>query len=97
VTWQLTQAGSVFSGTLVMTDTHAGYSGRGSVSGTLSGSSIAFAMRVPAGGFDEPYASCTADLSGVGQINVSSIRGTYSGSNSCSGTIASGELELSGP
>ena len=94
LTWQLTQTGTSLTGTLVITDTGTGYSGRGTVSGTLSGSSIGFSMSVPSGGFDGPYASCTASLSGDGQATSSSIMGTYSGSNSCSGAIASGQLTL---
>lgn len=94
LTWQLTQSGMSLSGTLVMTDTATGYSGRGTVSGTVTGSSVQFSMTVPAGGFDVPYGSCTANVSGAGQATSSSITGTYSGSNSCSGAIASGQLTL---
>lgn len=94
VTWQITQSGTSFSGTLVMTDAATGYGGRGAVSGTMTGSSIRFSMSVPAGGFDGPHGACTANVSGDGQATSSSITGTYSGSNSCSGTIASGQLTL---
>ena len=94
LTWQIEQTGTSFSGTLTMTDTHAGYSGRGSISGTLSGSSVSFLMLVPAGGFDDPYTECSVDISGDGQVASSSISASYSGSNSCSGAITAGQLTL---
>lgn len=92
--WQITQTGTSFSGTVTMTDTSTGLTGRGSVSGTVSGSSIHFSITVPAGGFDSPFASCTASVTGDGQASSSSITGTYSGSSSCNGTIGSGKLTL---
>ena len=65
-------------------------------SGVLSvGASLEFEeLGVPAGGFDSPYASCTAEVSGDGQISTASITGTFAGSNSCTGTITSGQLTL---
>ena len=96
MSWQLTQANTSFSGTVTMTDTATGINGRGSVSGTVSGSSIRFSIAVPAGGFDSPFASCTATVSGDGQFaSSSSLTGTYTGSNSCGGSIGSGSLTLS--
>lgn len=94
MSWQLTQTDASFSGTVTMTDTGTGLNGRGSVSGTASGSSIRFSINVAAGGFDSPYASCTASIAGDGQASASSITGTYAGSNSCSGAISSGQLTL---
>ena len=94
MSWQVTQAGGSFSGTATLTDTATGLGGRGSVSGTVSNSSIHFSISIPAGGFDSPYAACTANVSGDGQASTSSITGTYSGSNSCAGIITSGQLTL---
>ena len=94
MSWQVTQAGESFSGTMTITDTGTGLGGRGSVSGTLSNASIHFSISIPAGGFDSPYAACTANVTGDGQASTSSITGTYSGSNSCAGTITSGQLTL---
>src|SRR4051812_31942122 len=48
MTWQLSQMGTTFSGTLTMKDSTVNVTGRGSVSGTLSGSSLQFSMSVPA-------------------------------------------------
>ena len=94
MSWQITQAGMSFAGTVAMTDSGTSLGGRGSVSGTVSNGSIHFSISVPAGGFDSPYAPCTADVSGDGQASTSSITGTYSGSNSCVGAITSGQLTL---
>lgn len=94
MSWQLTQAGTSFSGTATLTDSGTGLGGRGSVSGTVSNTSIHFSIGVPAGGFDSPYASCTAEISGDGQISAASITGTFAGSNSCTGVITSGQLTL---
>ncbi len=94
VTWRITQSGTAFSGTLLLTDAETGVSGRGAVSGTIAGSSIDFLMTVPAGGFEGPYTSCAASVSGNARAASSSITGTYSGSNSCSGAIGSGQLKL---
>ena len=55
-----------------MTDGGAGLGGRGSVSGTVSNGSIHFSISVSAGGFDSPYESCTAEVSGAGQASTSS-------------------------
>jgi hypothetical protein len=77
-----------------MTDTATGITARGSVSGTTSGSSIHFSVNVPAGGFDDPFASCNASISGDGQVSGATVTATYTGSNSCSGSIASGQLTL---
>ncbi|HVH26628.1 MAG TPA: hypothetical protein VM818_07715 [Vicinamibacterales bacterium] len=94
MSWQLTQTGASFSGTLTMTDAASGSHGRGSVSGTVSGPAVRFTMTVPAGGFDDPWTACSADVSGNAQATSSSITAAYSGSNSCTGTIASGQLTL---
>jgi hypothetical protein len=94
MTWQITQSGTSFSGNLTMTDSTTNVTGRGSVSGTVSGSTIQFSISVPAGGFDGAYASCSSSVSGSGTASSTSITGSYSGSNTCSGTIGSGQLTL---
>lgn len=94
MTWQVTQSGGSFNGTMTITDTATKLGGRGSVSGTIAGSSLQFTIAVPAGGFDAPYGACTLQASGPGEVSPTSITGAYSGSNSCAGTIASGQLTL---
>jgi hypothetical protein len=94
MSWQITQSDSSFAGTVTMTDGGTGLGGRGSVSGTVSNGSIHFSISVSAGGFDSPYESCTAEVSGDGQASTSSLTGTYAGSNSCTDAITSGQLSL---
>lgn len=97
MTWQITQSGSSFSGTMTMTDTSSQATGRGTVTGSVSGGTIQFAISVLAGGFDNPYSACTADVSGSGTVAATSMTGTYAGSSSCSGAISSGQLTLTKP
>jgi hypothetical protein len=95
MTWTLTQSGTSFSGSLSMTDNGSGVRGAGTVSGTVSGNSISFTVAVPAGGFGAPYAACTASANGQGTVSGSSLSGSYTGTNSCSGAVASGTVTLS--
>jgi hypothetical protein len=69
--------------------------GRGTLTGTVSGSTIHLTITIPAGGFDAPFASCTATVSGDGPATATSITATYTGTNSCSGPVTKGELTLS--
>lgn len=95
MSWQISQSDTTVSGTVTMTDTSTGVSGRGTIAGSVSSSSLHFSVSIPAGGFDSPYASCAATISGDGQASAASITGTYTGSNSCSGSISAGQLTLS--
>jgi len=95
MTWQVTQSDTAVSGTVTMTDTSTGASGRGSLSGTMSGSALRFTISIAAGGFDFPYAACSASVTGDATASTSSISGSYSGTNSCSGAVSSGQISLS--
>jgi hypothetical protein len=94
MTWQISQSGTSFSGTLTMIDAASGLGGRGSISGTMSASTIRFSIDIAAGGFEYPYDTCSAAISGGGEASSSSLTATYSGSNSCSGSVTSGQLTL---
>lgn len=94
MTWQLTQAGGTINGTVTMTDTATGLTGRGSISGTLSGETLRFTLNIPAGGLDAPFGSCRSEVSGDAQVSGTTMTGSYSGSSSCAGAIASGQLTL---
>jgi hypothetical protein len=95
MSWQVTQSDTAISGTVTLTDTSSGAGGRGSLSGTVSGSTLRFTLAIPAGGFDAPYASCSATVSGDATASTSSITGSYSGTNTCGGAVSSGQLTLS--
>jgi hypothetical protein len=94
MTWLLTQSGASFSGSLRMTDTNTGLTGRGSITGTVSDMAIQFTLSVAAGGFDEPNASCAVQATGSGRTTTTEITATYAGANSCSGDFTAGELTL---
>ena len=94
ITMQVTQSSTNLSGTVTMTVTDSSTTGRGTLTGTLSGSNITLTITIPAGGFDAPFASCNATVSGNGQASASLITANYSGTNSCSGAITAGELTL---
>jgi hypothetical protein len=92
---QVTQTGTALSGSASITLTGSPVTGRGTMSGTLSGSTVHLTITVPAGGFDAPYGSCNASVTGDGQASATSITATYTGTNSCSGNVASGQMSLS--
>jgi hypothetical protein len=94
MSWQLTQADTSFSGTVTFRDTGTGLGGRGSVSGTMSDTSIQFLISIPVGGFDSPFESCIAQVAGNGQVSTVLISGIFAGSNSCTGAIMWGQIRL---
>jgi hypothetical protein len=92
--WSLTQTGTSFSGSATVTDTATSVTGRGSVSGTVSGRTVSFTITIPAGGFDEPYGTCTTSVSGEATASGASMTGTYSGTSSCQNPVAGGQFTL---
>jgi hypothetical protein len=93
ISLQITQSGTNLTGTASLSVITA--TGRGTLTGTVSGSSIHLTIAIPAGGFDGPFGSCTASVTGDGAASPSSITLIYTGTNSCSGPITKGELTLS--
>jgi hypothetical protein len=94
MTWQLVQTDASISGTFTMRDAETGYGARGSTSGTVTGTSVRFKLKVPLGGADGPWAACTIDVEGDIEATTGSMSGTYAGSNSCGGAITAGQLTL---
>jgi hypothetical protein len=91
MTWQLTQSGNTFTGTM----SFPGYGGHTmTVSGTIDGRSGTFTMMVPAGSM--MMAGCTATATGSFDMDdlMDQIHGTYSGSNTCTGPFDHGEISL---
>jgi hypothetical protein len=93
MTWQLTQSGTAVTGSAVVADSLGVTVARGTLSGTLSGSSLPFTVTIPAGGFDSGP-SCTGQFTGTVSATAASMSGSYSGTQSCSGAFSSGTLTL---
>lgn len=95
ITIQVTQSGNNLSGAVTMAVTGTSITGRGTLTGTLTGSTLRFTITIPAGGFDAPYASCNVSVTGDGRATATSITASYSGTNSCSGAVTGGDMNLS--
>lgn len=95
--WQASQSGAVLSGTITLTDQATSVTGRGTLAGEVSGASVRFSGFIPVGGFDGRFNACSANLSGEATLSGNSLRGTYAGSNTCSGPFTSGQFTMSRP
>jgi hypothetical protein len=94
MSWMLSESGGTISGAVTITDAVSGYGGQGTISGTVEASAINFTITIAAGGFDAPFNTCSAQITGSATLDGSTITGTYSGSNSCNGTVNEGQLSL---
>ena len=94
LTWQLTQSNAAVSGTFTAVDDVSGVTANGSVSGTVSGATLTFRMAAAPGSLPSPFAACSLELDGTAQVATTSIEGSYSGRNSCTGPFANGRLSL---
>ena len=101
VTWVITQSGSALSGTAEINAVNPadGTCGschkvkRGTLAGTLSGSTVTISMKFPAGG-DVPTPICEAELTATGTVVDRRISATYTGSDTCEGVYSNGVMEL---
>jgi hypothetical protein len=75
-----------------VTDTTGKSVAHGTISGTLTGSSLQYSLTIPAGGFDG--SNCTASVNGTATATATTLNGSYTGSQSCTGSIGSGSLTL---
>ena len=66
---------------------------KGNITGTFDGTTLTLRMNFPAGG-DVPTPICVTDLTGSATVAGSQITGTYSGSDTCEGLFANGQLTL---
>lgn len=93
MTWQITQTGNTFTGTMQF----RGYPGHGTmkVSGTINGPTATFTMTMPSGAM--MMTNCTATASGTFDINefMTQMHGTYTGSNTCTGPFNNGHMSVS--
>jgi hypothetical protein len=90
MTWPLTQSGSTVTGSM----SFAGMAGRtpGSVSGTMSGEDMTFAMDMPTNSMMST--GCSARATGTAHFNGTTMTGTYTGTNSCTGAFTSGQMTM---
>ena len=92
LTWPLTQSGSTVTGSMGF----SGMQGRmpGAFSGTMSGDEMTFTMDMPINSMMS--AGCTARATGMARLNETrmTMTGTYSGSNSCTGSFANGQMTM---
>jgi hypothetical protein len=95
MTWRITQTGTAISGIADAGTPLDGNAFHGSVTGTLTGSSLTFTLTVPAGGVNgQP--TCTVSITGTGTAaSSSSITGTYSGTSTCAAAFTAGQFALS--
>jgi hypothetical protein len=88
-TWQLTQSGAAFSGTMRV----AG-SGAMMVNGTMNGKTGSFTMTMPMGSMMS--SGCTSTASGTFDMDdkMTQLHGTYAGTNSCGGPFDHGQISM---
>ena len=93
MTWQMTQTGTTFTGTV----SFANYHGNGSmqVSGTMNGKTGTFTMTMPNGTM--PMSGCTGQVTGTFDMDDMMVlmRGSYTGSTSCFGAFDHGQMTMS--
>ena len=101
VTWVLTQSGTTVTGTAALdaVDPADGSCDschkvrKGTLAGTLSGSSLSLSMSFPAGG-DVPTPICVTDLRGTATVLDRRITASYDGTDTCEGVFSNGTIEL---
>jgi len=95
MTWQLTQDGQKVAGTVVATTSVGApvYTG-GTVTGTLSGNTLAFTVAIPRGSVVDLPDCAVAFGGSTTDITATGMTGTYAGTDSCAGAFAGGRLNL---
>jgi hypothetical protein len=66
---------------------------KGTLSGSFEGATLTLRMSFPADG-DGPTPICVTELSGSAAIVGNQLTGTYSGTDTCEGVYANGQLTL---
>src|SRR5262245_1774205 len=103
VSWQLTQTGTSVSGTVrtLAVDPEDGSCNschrnkRGTITGTISGSTLTISMFFAAGADGDPTPECSATLTGsAADIADNSIAAAYSGSDTCEGPVGNGVMTM---
>jgi len=101
IKWVLAQSDSSVTGTAEFTPMNPADGScaschklrKGTFTGTVDGTTLSVRMNFPAGG-DVPTPICVTDLTGSATVASGQITGTYSGSDTCEGLFANGQLTL---
>jgi hypothetical protein len=88
---QLVQNGSTVTGTMSFSGMGSNMM-RGTFTGTMSGEDMAFAMNLPAGSMMS--GSCAAQTSGTVHMSGTTMTGSYTGTNSCTGPFTNGQMTM---
>ncbi|MGE5246498.1 MAG: hypothetical protein ACM3SQ_19910 [Betaproteobacteria bacterium] len=96
MTWQITETGNTFTGTMQF----PGYGGMGmgqgrmTVSGTINGTTATFTMTMPDGSMMSGV--CSAVATGTFDFDdlMDQMHGSYSGSNTCTGSFGQGQVSM---
>lgn len=89
--WTLTQSDAFISGEVSASTPSGSVTGQGSISGTICGATLTFTI---SGSFPPPLEGCAVTITGTAQVTTTTITGTYTGSNSCTGPFTNGEFTL---
>ena len=94
MTWKLTQEKATVRGT-VTAKTRLGMVGfKGTLYGTISSTTLNFAIIIPKGGISG-LPTCTSHILGTATgVTNTTIRGTYTGDCSCTGSFRDGKFTL---
>jgi hypothetical protein len=88
--WELAQESERISGTVTSQDLN-GIVGRGTITGTLSDTTLTFEMTFPPGAFSPPFQSCSQTVTGSAlNVTRSLINGSYSGTIRCPNQTSGG-------
>ena len=94
MTWTASQSGSAVTGPVTAKTSLGIVVFTGSLTGTLTGSSLTFSITVPADGMSG-FPGCSATIDGTASgVSNTAIAGTYTGTNSCGGSFNSGHFSL---
>jgi hypothetical protein len=95
MTWVMAQSAGAISAPVTAKTALGIVIFNGTLLGTLAGTSLTFTISVPAGGVSG-FSDCTAKIDGTASgVSSSTISGTYTGTNSCSGPFTDGRFSLS--
>ncbi len=93
MTWRLTQSGASITGSFLAVEPPPRLTNyRGTISGSLSGTSLTFTIDVPKGSI-VGLPNCSVAINGTAVVTANVIEGTYTGED-CTGPFANGLMSL---